>query len=86
MMYFSYLSNKNMNMGQNYKIHGEKGLFGEHFRLEKLSKQGDPLEKLNMVINWDVFLPVLQKLDNKEKKNNAGAKPYSPLLMFKILI
>lgn len=73
-------------MSQKYKKQGQQGMFGEHFRLEKLSKQGDPLEKLNAVINWGVFLPVLQQLDNKDKKSNAGAKPYSPLLMFKISI
>lgn len=73
-------------MNQRYKKQGQPGMFGEHFRLEKLSKQGDPLEKLNKVINWDIFLPVLQGLDNQDRKNNAGAKPYSPLLMFKILI
>ena len=73
-------------MVQKYKKQGKQGMFGEHFRLEKISKQGDPLEKLNAVINWEVFLPVLQKLENKDKKSNAGAKPYSPLLMFKILI
>jgi hypothetical protein len=61
-------------------------MFGEHFRLEKISKQGDPLEKLNAVINWEVFVPVLEKLENKDKKSNAGAKPYSPLLMFRISI
>ena len=73
-------------MQQKYKKQGNQGMFGEHFRLEKLSKQGDPLEKLNNVIDWDIFLPVLQKLDNQDKNNNAGAKPYPPLLMFKILI
>jgi len=43
-------------MSQKYKKQGEQGLFGEHFRLGKISKQGDPLEKLNAVINWDVFV------------------------------
>jgi IS5 family transposase len=71
---------------QKYKKQGEQGLFGEHFRLEKISKQGDPLERLDSVINWDIFLPALERLSDKEKKSNAGAKPYNPLLMFKILI
>ena len=61
-------------------------LFGEEFRLEKISRHGDPLEKLNATINWELFFPVLQGLENKERKSNAGAKPYPPLLMFKILI
>lgn len=73
-------------MIQKYKKQGQSGLFGEHFRLEKLSKHGDPLERLNLVIKWELFSPILDKLENKKKKSNAGAKPYAPLLMFKILI
>ncbi len=69
-----------------YKETGTKNLFAEEFRLEKISKHGDPLERLNKIINWEVFSPTLQSIENKEPKNNAGAKPYSPLLMFKILI
>lgn len=41
-------------------------MFGEYFNLEKISKQGDALEKLNAVINWEIFSPVLQKLENKD--------------------
>ena len=73
-------------MKQKYKNQGQHGLFGEHFRLERLSAHGDPLERLNKVIPWDIFSFILQRVENENKKNNAGAKPYSPLLMFKILI
>ena len=73
-------------MEKRYKETGTNNLFGEEFRLEKISKHGDPLERLDLVINWDIFEPVLQELVNKERKSNAGAKSYSPLLMFKILI
>ena len=71
---------------QKYKKQGEQGFFGEHFRLEKISKQGDPLERLNAVINWGIFTPILEKIRVKERKSNAGSKPYNPLMMFKILI
>ena len=73
-------------MGQKYKKIGTVGLFGEEFRLQKLSKQGDPLERLDSVINWELFFPILAKTESANKKSNAGAKPYSPLLMFKILL
>ncbi len=73
-------------MGSKYKQIGTNTLFGEEFRLAKISKHGDPLERLNSVINWDVFTQVLQELENKDRKSNAGAKPYPTLLMFKILI
>ena len=54
-------------------------------RLEKLSKLGDPLERLHF-IQWDMFTPVLKKVFAKEKKGPGGRPPYSYLLMFKILI
>ena len=69
---------------QKYKKQGEQGFFGEHFRLEKISKQGDPLERLNAVINWDIFNPILEKCRVKEKKSNAGAKPYNSLMMYRM--
>ncbi len=31
-------------------------LFSESYRLEKLSKQGDPLERLNKVVEWEYLL------------------------------
>ena len=73
-------------MPRKYKKHGNEALFGKHYRLKKLSRQGDPLEKLNRVIDWSMFRPILEKTQNTDKKSNAGAKPYDPILMFKILI
>ena len=31
------------------------GLFDDHFLLEKLTKLGDPLKKLNEFIDWKIF-------------------------------
>ena len=73
-------------MPQKYKISGTKGLFAEEYRLEKLSKQGDPLERLNNVIDWSIFRSAAEKALNTNKMVDAGPKPYDPLLMFKILI
>ena len=69
-----------------YKDTGTTGLFAEEFRLEKVSKQGDPLERLNKVIEWEFFRIAIEKVLNTNKIVNAGPKPYDPLLMFKILI
>ena len=68
-----------------YKTSGTTSLFSEHYRLEKLSKQGDPLERLNKVVSWEYFREIIEKVHRK-KMVNAGPKPYDPLLMFKILI
>jgi IS5 family transposase len=52
----------------------------------KLSSQGDPLERLMKVMDFKIFLPLLDKAFAKERKSAAGRKAFDPLLMFKILI
>ena len=73
-------------MAKTYKPTGTNSLFPEDFRLRKLSKQGDPLERLNQVVDWEFFRKTAEKALNTNKMVNAGPKPYDPLLMFKILI
>ncbi|OIO99304.1 MAG: IS5 family transposase [Bacteroidetes bacterium CG2_30_33_31] len=77
-----------MNMtSQEYKTNGKKGLFDEQFNIERLSAIGNPLEKIGNVIDFEFFRNTLEsKLLNTEKKNNAGAKPYDVVIMFKIMI
>ena len=64
----------------------QTGLFDWQFRFEKLEKNGDPLRQLNDVINWESFGPALSAVHEKERKSNAGAKPYDVVMMFKILV
>ena len=61
------------------------GLFNKEIRLEKLSKLGDSLEKLN-VIDWEMFRPMLNSALRKEHKGSGGRPPYDYLLLFKTLI
>ena len=67
------------------KHKSDKGLFDEHFRLEKLSKQKDPLIKLNSYIRWGQFQDILNEAFKKER-GIGGRPPYDYTLMFKILI
>lgn len=62
------------------------GFFSEENRLEKLSKLGDSLVRLNTVINWEQFRPILKKATKKEHKGLGGRPPYDLILMLKILI
>lgn len=64
----------------------QTGLFDWQFRFEKLEKNGDPLRQLNDVINWESFRSALSVVHEKERKSNAGAKPYDVVMMFKILV
>ena len=64
----------------------QTGLFDWQFRFDKLDKSGDPLRQLNDVIDWECFRPTLLSIHEKERKSNAGAKPYDVVMMFKILV
>ena len=64
----------------------QHGFFDEHDRLEKLSRQGDPLEKLNTVIDWEMFRAQLRRCFKKEPKGPGGRPPFDYVMMFKILI
>ena len=63
------------------------GLFDYEFQLDKIKKHQPPLQKLNKIIDWELFRqPIEESLMKEDKKSNAGRKPYDKLLMFKIII
>ena len=64
----------------------QRGFFDENDRLKELSLLGDPLERLNMVINWESFRPKLTKVLKNEAKGPGGRPPYDYVVMFKVLI
>lgn len=70
-----------------YKQQGKKGLFDEQETCEKLSNIGNPLERISMVVDFEVFRTTLEThILNTNKKNNAGAKPFDVVMMFKIMV
>ena len=74
-------------MSKKYKPAGKIGLFDKQFAAEHLSEMGNPLEAIKKVIDFEYFRPLLEeKLLNTNKKNNAGAKPFDVVLMFKIML
>lgn len=62
------------------------GFFDEDFRLEKLTKLGDPLVRLNQGIDFEIFRPFLLDSLIILPKGDGGRRPYDYVLMFKILI
>jgi len=71
--------------------HGKQvqgGFFDADMRLVEISKQGDPLEKLDKRIDWEMFRSILEDaLCQYEKDPSKGGRPpYDYVMMFKILI
>jgi transposase len=70
-----------------YKIRGKVGFFDKETTSSKLSKMGNPLEKLHKMIDFDMFRSALENdMLNHSKKNKAGCKPFDVVLMFKIIL
>ncbi len=64
----------------------QSGLFDLEFRMSKIDDNGDPLKRLNELVDWELFRPVLNQVRNKKRKSKVGRKPFDVVLMFKILI
>lgn len=61
-------------------------LFENAQTLEALSKQGNPLEFISSMIDFELFRLILEsKLQPAERKSNAGRRPIDPVLMFKVM-
>ena len=64
----------------------QTGLFDWQTRFEQLDNGGDPLVKLDQIVNWEQFRNTLEKVRDKDRKSNAGRKPFDVIIMFKIMI
>lgn len=61
-------------------------LFGLEFHLRNLDKNVDPLVRLDALVEWEVFRPMLRTIRDKPRKSPAGRPAFDEVLMFKILI
>jgi IS5 family transposase len=59
----------------------------EDNRLDRLSKLGDPLERLTSAVDFEMFRPLLNAIYDKKKDASKGGRPnWDKVLIFKILI
>lgn len=65
---------------------GQLSIFTVEDRYVAISKCGDPLEKLNQVIPWEEFRPLLNHALKKERKSEAGRPPFDYVMMLKVLV
>jgi transposase, IS5 family len=67
------------------KKKNDRSFFDEDLKLNKLTKQGDPLERLKN-IKWEIFRSTLENVTLQEDNGQGGKPPYDRVLMFKIVI
>ena len=63
-----------------------RGLFDDQFRLEKISKLKDPLEKLNRYIIWEDFRSIIDRPFRETEPSLGGRPPFDRVMMFKVLV
>ena len=64
----------------------QTGLLDWQIRFHQLDAGGDPLPKLKKLVDWECFRPDLEAIRDRERKSNAGRKPFDVVLMFKVLV
>lgn len=69
-----------------FKRHKDYGFFDQDIRLSRLTQLGDPLERLNKGVDFEIFREILKKHLVKQAKGKGGRPGYDYVLMFKILI
>lgn len=64
----------------------QTGLLDWQIRFHQLDIGGDPLPKLKNMVDWERFRPELEAVRDRERKSNAGRRPFDVILMFKVLV
>ncbi|MFD1981849.1 IS5 family transposase [Mesorhizobium newzealandense] len=67
-------------------MRGQAGFWDIDERYARLSEAGDPLEKLNAVVPWEVFRKPLAKVLKRSDGARGGRPAYDPVMMFKIMV
>lgn len=67
-------------------MRGQAGFWDVDERYARLSEAGDPLEKLNAVVPWEMFRKPLAKVLKRSDGAKGGRPPYDPVMMFKIMV
>src|SRR5918911_800397 len=67
-------------------MRGQAGFFDLDERLRELSAKGDHLERLNAIIDFELFRPDLARAVPRADRAKGGRPPFDHVFMFKLLI
>ena len=63
----------------------QPGFWSVEDRLGELSAHGDPLEKLQEIVDFELFRPVLIETLGPGDRSKGGRPPFDAILKFKML-
>src|SRR4029079_11509452 len=64
----------------------QSGFFDIDERLKELSAKGDDLERLNAIVDFEIFRPHLARAVPRSDGSKGGRPAFDHVLMFKVLI
>lgn len=67
-------------------MRGQAGFFDVDERLKELSAKGDALERLNGLVDFELFRPDLEKAVPRADRSRGGRPPFDHVFMFKVLV
>ena len=67
-------------------MRGQAGFFDIEERLKELSAKGDTLERLNGLVEFELFRPDLERAVPRADRSRGGRPPFDHVLMFRVLI
>jgi hypothetical protein len=67
-------------------MRGQAGFFDVDERLRQLSAKGDSLERLNAVIDFELFRKDVERAVPRLDRSKGGRPPFDHVLMFKALV
>ena len=67
-------------------MRGQAGFFDLDERLKELSAKGDQLERLNAIVDFELFRPDLEKAVPRSDGSKGGRPPFDHVFMFKVLV
>jgi len=67
-------------------MRGQAGFFDLDERLRELSAKGDTLERLNGLVDFELFRPALERAAPRADRSRGGRPPFDHVFMFKVLI
>ena len=67
-------------------MRGQAGFFDVDERLKDLSAKGDALERLNAIVDFELFRPDLARAVPRSEGMKGGRPPFDHVFMGKVLI